>query len=183
MGMRPQMHLVFGIDDFAGELPESVYETQLYISDEEIESGSYELHFLKDVFYDYIAKEWGWLPSFLFWSPEFHPGVLGMSIDKTQHDSDLVRALSVFYPRFYDSGKRDLPIWDVKEHSLYAKRVTNDKPGCAGIEFQWSWFYPSVVEQHSMWPVHAYCTRWLLQQAGVEMDYHIFKAMLVWEWR
>jgi hypothetical protein len=176
------MHLVFGVDDFSGELSKDIVETQLHIPDKEIDEGPYEYSFLKDVFYDRTAREWAYVYESLYWSPEFNSGILGMSINQTRHDSDFVRALSVFYPEFYETGKQDLPVWDKEEHWLYARDITNRLPICGDIEFQWSWFYPSVIEQHYMWPVHAYCTRWLLQQVGVDIDYRKFKAMLVWEW-
>lgn len=184
MGMRPQVHLVFGVDDFFDNLhlSEDIYETQLHVSDSEMEQGPYELNFLRDMFYNRKDQEWGCIASFLYHGTEFVPGVLGMSVNQTNYDSDIMRVLSVFHPEYYEAGKRDLPVWDATKHSLYARQITNNKPRCADIEFQWSWFYPSVVEQHNMWPVHAYCTRWLLQQIGVDVDYHRFKAMLVWQW-
>lgn len=182
MGMRPQMHLVFGIGDFSGDISEDIHEKQLHISDEEIKSGPFEYSFLKDIFYHRAEHKWGYVYEFLYWNPEFSPGILGMSIGRTEYDSDFVRALSVFYPEFYEAGKRDFPVWKKEEHGLYARNIMSNEPACADIEFQWSWFYPSVIEQHYMWPVHAYCTRWLLQQAGVNIDYRKFKAMLVWQW-
>ena len=184
MGMRPQMHLVFGIDDFPDDLrlPEDIYETQLHISDAEIEQGPYELNFLRDAFYDHRTQEWGYIADFLYHDTEFVSGVLGMSINQTGYDSDIMRVLSVFHPEYYKPGKRDLPVWEADKHPSYARDILNNAPHCADIEFQQSWFYPSVIEQHNMWPVHAYCTRWLLQQVGVDVDYHRFKAMLVWQW-
>ena len=186
MGIRPQMHVVFGVDDFFGEIPIDIYETQLFISDEEIKAGPHELAFLKDAFFDLSRKEWQFIYDRLYVGSEWNPGVLGMSIFSSDFDSDLVRALSIFHERYETSGKRDLPVWKPEDHQLYATRIETGHVAtrsCADIEFQWSWFYPSVIEMHTMWPVRAYQTRWLLQQVGIEIDYHRYKAMLVWQWK
>lgn len=183
------MHLVFGIvvfgiDDFSDNLrlSEEFYETRLHITNAELKQ-LYENNFLEDVFYDHRTREWGYVADFLYYDPGFNPGVIGMNVNQTDYDSDFMRVLSVFHPEYYVAGKHDLPVWEREDHPLYAKNIASNKwPQCADIEFQWSWFYPSVVEQHSMWPVHAYCTRWLLQQVGVNIDYHRFKTMLVWQW-
>lgn len=184
MGMRPQMHLVFGVDDFHGYLKEGIdiWEDRLYIPDEKIEEGSYEMLFLEDRFRDYRSKEWHIIGDDLFDDREFSPGVLGLIIASVDYDSTIVRALSVFHPEYLHAGKKDLPIWKRDEHPQYAREAFKDSNKCGDIKFQESWFYPSVVEQHIMWPVRAYCTRWLFQQVGVDIDYHKYKAMLVWQW-
>lgn len=182
MGMRPQMCLVFGVDDFHGRFTEGIdiWEDRLCISEKEIEEELYEMLFLRDTFYDYRTKEWHIIGDDLFYDGEFSPSILGLIIASVDYDSTIVRVLSVFHPEYLHAGKKVLPVWEKEEHPMYAKRAFGYR--CADIEFQPSWFYPSVVEQHTMWPVHAYCTRWLFQQVGVDIDYHKYKAMLVWQW-
>jgi hypothetical protein len=182
MGMRPQMHLVFGVDDFCGHFAEGVdiWEDRLYIPEKEVEEEPYEMLFLRDRFRDCRSKEWHIISSVLFYDPEFSPGILGLVLDSADYDSTIVRVLSMFHAEYFQAGKKDLPVWEKEERPLYAKRAFGSK--CGDIEFQPSWFYPGVVEQHIMWPVHAYCARWLFQQVGVDIDYHRYKAMLVWQW-
>lgn len=176
MGTRPQMHLVFGIDDFDSDIPVDV-ETQLYLPDEEIAEGPFELLFLRDTFCHFKTKEWGRICDFLYVGNEWNPGVLGMILTH-----QMGYKLSIFHKEYESAGKRDLPVWERADYPLYDKRIESKWRTCGDIEFQWSWFYPSVVESHKMWPIRAYCARWLMQQADVKIDYHRFKAMLVWEW-
>ena len=183
MGMRPQMCLVFGVDDFDGGINYDIWETRIHAeldNDKPFTDG-----FVKDYFFDHKTKEWHYVADDLHYSPGFNPGILGLRIHRTQYDSELVRALSIFHPEYGQAGKLDIPVWDKESHPLYARHLLTPKdtlPRCGDIEFQWSWFYPSVIEQHNMWPVHAYCTRWLLDFAGVSIDYTTYKAMLVWQW-
>ena len=183
MGMRPRMCLVFGVDDFVDSIDDNILEMRIHA---ELDNNKpYTDGFIKDRFFDHQANEWHWVIDDLYYSPEFNPGILGLMICRTQYDSDMVRVLSIFHPEYMQVGKLDIPMWDREEHSIYAKRLygpTDKLTHCGDIEFQWSWFYPSVIEQHSLWPVHAYCTRWLLEFVGIHIDYAKYKAMLVWRW-
>jgi len=182
------MQLIFGIDDWDGELDYEELERPI------VSPGGVSLHpfsLLKDIFYCRDSERWGDIVDFLYWGV-FCQGdekILGMQIQFAGYDSNLVRALSVFHPEYYVSGKKDIPVWDRDNHRMYAEQIyTIDEnglqhlPRCDNIEWQWSWLYPSVIEQHHMWLMHAYCTRYLLQQAGIDIDYKRFKAMLVWDW-
>lgn len=188
MGVSPWIGLVFGIDDFHGDIPDEAWETHLYVPKEEIEKDPFEQGYLKDVFYNHATNEWGYIADHLYDGGEFNPGVIGMVINRSKpdFDNDIVRALSLFHPEYETSGKRDIPVWERVDHPMYARRLQESLDrgtvSCGDVEYQWSWFYPAVVEMQSLWAVHAYCTRWLLRQAGIEIDYRRYKAMLVWQW-
>lgn len=193
MSVRPRMHLVFGIDDFDGNLDYATMEkVRLHIPFHEIEDDPFGKGFLEDVFYTQNGKEWGYVTDFLYWSARYeHPEarVVGQAIYSSGYDSDLVRALSIFHPQYIESGKMDIPVLEKDKNPLRVRRLwvrhvdgSKTLPVCKDIKFQWSWFYPGVLESQDMWPVHAYTTRWLLQQAGLDIDYRRYKAMLVWDW-
>lgn len=178
MGVRPQGYIIFGVDDVNFE-PEcyDIYEFQIDIP----KSDKFEDLYLRDCFYDKQYEELKLVNECLYRSEG--SDVFGLIISKTKYDSDFIRGLSVFYPRFETSEKLDFPVWDREEYHVYAKRIREQRfSGCGDIEWQWSWFYPAVVESHNMWPVHAYCARHLFNQIGLQVDYREFKAMLVWEW-
>ena len=183
MSITPHMYLIFGVDDFVGETDSDDYETRLYlpIDDDTPDEDFY----LRDVFCDQQTKEWAYIHEVLYHGEYPDDTVLGLILGKAEYDSDIVRALSIFHPEYEESGKKDIPVWDRRKNSIYTKCVYSHRgelPSCGDITFQWSWFYPSVIEAHYMWPVRAYCARWLLRQVGIEVDYRKLKAMLVWEW-
>jgi len=168
MGIRPQIKLVFGIDNFTQESVWNEFsEAEIYHNND---------YYIKGFLFD--DKESVWLYDVLHCSDN----VLGMIINNSDADSDMLRALSLFYPEFSEGGKLDIPVQEKEKHYLYARRIENNIPKCEDIQFEWQWFYSSVLESHSMWPVYAYCTRWLFKQVGIEIDYKQFKAMLVWDW-
>lgn len=170
MSVRPQMNLVFGIENFDGHLDFEELEHTLNIKNE---ANSYLKYTFKD----------GDIVDFLYWGGWFGSNkILGMKVNQTLHDSDFVRVLSLLHPEYATSGYVKIEPWDKDEHFLYAKQIEKRFPECGDIEFQWGWFYDSVIEAHYMWPVHAYCTRFLLKQTGVKVDYHDFELFLVWDW-
>lgn len=189
MGVRPKMYLVFGIDNFEhsnwpdwGDDDRKLYDEPLYIPESELDGSDFERLFLRDAFMDYTTKKWGVIADFLYYGRDWNPGIVGMIVHESHYDTDMVRVLAQFHDEYEMSGKKDLPILDPEQNLLYARQVKNRQPRCGDIEWQWSWFYSATVEAHSMWPVRAYCARWLFQQSKIEVDYRQFKAMLVWEW-
>lgn len=182
MGIRPRMNLIFGIDDFADKLDCNVLESkQLFISESEINTDNFENYYLCDSFVDKDGN-WGCAADYIYYNWHSDNSILGFVVNCTRYDSNFMRVLSIFHPEYELNGKLDIPIWDKKNHLSYARCVEKCMRPCGDIKFQWSWFYPSIIEQHQMWPVYAYCARWLFQQIGLNIDYHKYKAMLVWEW-
>lgn len=170
MSVRPKAYLIFGINDFRGSLDYESLERPVIIQDD---NNSYVRYTFKssDVI-DHIY--WGGFH-------EGHNKILGMIVLQSHCDSDLLRVLSVLHPEYECSGFIEIDTWQKEDHLLYAKQAEKIV-GMDDIEFQWEWFYPSVIEQHTMWPVWAYCTRFILAQAGIEVDYKKLRLFFVWDW-
>jgi hypothetical protein len=180
------MQLVFGIDDFEGEVP-YYGETLIEFSplDPDLVDSS-EWGYVED-----LARD-GWitLQHHLYWSGSFERrhdnSILGYVLESLPRDSEIVRALAVIHPEYFRTGKRDVRPMERDLHPLYAKRAEHDlsRFNCADITWQWEWFYPTVIEGlFQMWSIYAYILRYLLRKVGIEdVDPHRFKLMLVWDW-
>lgn len=185
MGTRPHMNVVFGIDTFEGALDyDDVANVDLSIPDDLINRHPFEEGYLADAFRDYNTKMWASPHDVLYWGG-FNNGdrhILGMKTMSSHYDSDLIRALCIFHPRYKIKGKTDIPVSPRDAYPRYAGRIEKRLPQVGDIKFQWSWFYPPILESHSMWPVIAYATRHLLDRVGWSIDPTRYKAMLVWDW-
>lgn len=186
MGIRPSMCLVFGIDNYEGESRWEKWEaTSLAVPEEEIRENPFPKAYLKDVFYNRKSEEWGTVADHIFIG-HYVDGVVGLTLKCMDYDSIILRSLAIFHKEYQLEGKHDIPVLnaDANENLYYVLDIKKHKShyNCGDIDWQWGWFYPSMVEVLHMWPVRAYCTRYLLDRAGIASDYHDYRAMLVWEW-
>lgn len=180
---------MFGIEDpgVVGLDYEMLEETSM-----EIELGdnpAFEQQFIKDAFYNLQGQRWVTANEVLYWDPEFNPGIMGMIVNRTHYDSDLIRVLSVLHPRYQRSGWIEIEPWDWDGDSYdtwsYKRNMTSKGklPSCGDITFQKEWFYPATIELHYMWPVHAYCARHLFQSIGLDFDHKDYRLFFAWHWR
>lgn len=184
MSLRPKMCLLFGIDDCKSKPNWEKWETTS-LEVPELEVSEYYEAYLRDVFFNYSRDKWDNVADHIFFGHHLE-GVVGLHLECTSYDSMIVRSLITLNEKWKLEGKCDIPVMDTDDdenlcHVLDIKQHES-RYDCGDIAFQWQWFYSPVIEMFSMWPVHAYCTRHLLDRAGIESDYHDYKAMLAWEW-
>lgn len=182
MGIRPQIFTVFGIDNYAGDLSIDL-EKRAFLSKEQIlASNDLSLSFVKDAAFNCTTKEWHWYYDLVYigrHSRELE-GIVGwIKSGHDDYDSDTFRALSLLYPEFQRSGKKDIPLVTDEWEKKHRQQARPAHP-CGGVEFQESWFYPQGF--YWMTPVWAFVTKWLLDSLEIKTDPTQYKWMLVWEW-
>lgn len=185
MGVRPQVCTVFGIDNYAGPFDIDL-ERQPHLTDDEVntaikDNDDWSLSYVKDTIFNHHTKEWRWYYDLVFIGrdSETLQGIIGWQKSAGDYDSDTFRAMSMFYPEFFESGYKEIPIitseWQ-KERYWKARPATP----CGGVEFQQHWWYGQGM--YWMTPVWAFVTHWLLNDLGIDTDPLAYKWMLVWEW-
>lgn len=187
MGIRPSIYLVFGIDDYTGDMDWERLET----ADLSLPTGKsqpFVHNYVADMLFNSTHRErWKTGDEVVFFGGRDNglPGVVGLIIatGNSRGDDQIVRALATIDPRFESSGKTDIqPVSpDSREYKWY---VAPDME-YGDIRFQESWAYPPVLERIGMWGAYAYIARHVFERCGLDMtqlDYHRFKAMLAWTW-
>lgn len=126
MGNRPNMYLVFGVDNYDQPI-DSVYidDCDLSISEQLIKEQPFTWGFVKSVFYNHRLDQWREAYDALYYDNGSYTNgqyVVGMILNHS-YNSDIVRTLSVFHPEYLEGGRRDIPLLDKNKHPFYANRI------------------------------------------------------------
>ena len=181
MGVRPSFFTVFGLESYTDKIPRDFGEEQIiFPTDQEPTHG--ELYVM-DVLHDRANNDWQWASDLVYTgnpmsSSAKTTNILGWKNSTIGYDSDTFRALAMIYPEFMTSGYRVLPLEEPEEQ--HARWSQLPACPCEGIIFQPHWWYQQGY--YISTPMWAYVTRYLLNWAGIEVDYRKFKWMLVWDW-
>lgn len=182
MSVRPKVMTVFGVDNYDGPRPgEELWETRIFLSDEETADPPWGLSYVKDYAFDDARKEWRRYCDLIYMGNDEwgNDGVVGL-IQSSNFDSDVFRVLSMLYLEFHYTDHVDVPIERDEQTRKLRLRRHPVPPECDGIEFRERWLYPQGY--HTMTPVWAFVTKWLLDRLGMETSVDDYKWMLVWEW-
>lgn len=191
MGIRPQFYILVGIDDAKPKDPRRIKVDKKYVEDIlNFRELTEEEAFRNDDGWDdyYQVKELkvtGMTMNMndIVYNPrassEYRVGnVVGLIIDHSEYDSDIMRAFAAIDDKYIDRGWQRIPTIDPKEHPLAYRHYGYTEEDVAN-----NMFVPSVFENMpGISRVQWARAQHYLKLVGWDIPKSDLRYLLVWDW-